>query len=187
LPVALTGSSTCGLLAMTKLIMWYKYLIITVLLYLFAVMQNSFFVHFSFFGAVPNFVFIIFFTLIFFTKNDNYCQIAFVAAASGLFLDIFSYMRFGTSIIFLLAIGFIFKKIQSMLQMNRSSDFPLIYFLPIFTVMLAVYSLILNRAGFNIVFAAELIYNLFFATIAFYIYKRFLRASVDDHQLKLFN
>lgn len=166
--------------------MWIKYLITIILFYLFAVLQNSFFAHFNLFGAAPNLVFALFFVLIFFINKNDYYQIAFIAIAAGLFLDVFSYMRFGVSIISLLIIGFLFKKIQSLLQEKKGNDFPFVYFLPLFFVSLMVYDLILRHIDFNISFLAEIIYNLIFVSIIFYVYKKFLQSKIDNRQLKLF-
>lgn len=131
-------------------------------------------------------VFILFFTLVFFSKKNSYYEIAFVAIVSGLFLDAFSSMRFGTSIISLLIIGFLFKKIQSLLQEKKGNDFPFIYFLPLFFAGFLVYDLAVRLAGFNISFLAEIIYNFIFASIIFYIYKKFFKTGIDNRQLKLF-
>lgn len=167
--------------------MWYKPIVITVLFYLFAIMQNSFFAHFSLFGTVPNLVFIFFFTLIFFIGKNNYFQIIFIAIIAGLLLDIFSNMHFGTSIILLLVIGLAFKKIQSILQVKKSNDFPFVYFLALFSAMLIIYDLALFRASFNLIFLAEIAYNIIFATFAFHAYKKLLQPGADGRQLRLFN
>jgi len=174
--------------------MWIKYIFIVLLFYLFSILQNSFFVHFSLFGAIPNLVFVFFFLLAFFEPKNNHYQIVFYAISAGLFLDFFSYTYFGVSIILLLLIGSAMKKIQAILHEKRDDRFPLLYFLPLFTISLIFYDLLLNVflnkfnlaqivSGFSI---SEIIYNLLFASVAFYVYKKFLGLRFDDRQLALF-
>jgi rod shape-determining protein MreD len=165
--------------------MWLKYFIVVVIFYFFALLQNSFFIHFNFLGATPNLVFIFFTVLLFFSALswENF----FYAATGGLFLDFFSHTYFGISIIFLLAVGFLFKKIQSLLKENRGDSFPLVYFLPLFFMSFIAYDLLLRSAGFRIGLLAEMAYNLLFAVIIFYIYKRFFQLKTDNRQLKLFS
>lgn len=167
--------------------MWLKYFITIILLYLLAILQNSFFAHYSLFGASPNFVFILFFILIFFTKKDNYYYIIFSAIFAGLFLDTFSVVFFGISIVFFLLAGFAVKWVQAMLQINKSDNFPLVYFLPIFSIALLAYDLILQIFSFNLSFFIGLAYNLAFASIFFFIYKKFFLSSENNRQLNLFS
>lgn len=169
--------------------MWQKTLVIIFLFYLFALLQNSFFVHFNLFGAVPNLVFILFFLLVFF-ENDprgaprNY-QIIFLAATAGIFLDVFSYTYIGPSIALLIIIGFLLKNTQTLLK-NKEDNNPFIYFLPLFIVFLLVYNLslglylyfldpnkIMPVFGIGIIFLA--IYNTIIASVFFYIYKKCLK------------
>jgi rod shape-determining protein MreD len=160
---------------------WQKPLLIILLFYLFALVQTSFLAHFSLFGTIPNLVFTLFFLLVFFIKkNENY-QIIFFAFIAGIFLDIFSYTYIGPSIIFLLIIGFLLKKSQSLLK-NRESSHPFIYFLPLFVIFLLAYDLSCGFYfyffGFNktaITLGAQtifsVIYSALIASALFYIYK----------------
>ncbi|MGA2417823.1 MAG: rod shape-determining protein MreD [Candidatus Staskawiczbacteria bacterium] len=178
--------------------MWIKYFIIIVLFYFLEILQNSFFVHFNLFGAIPNLVFVLFFLLVYFDDSKNYYQIVFYAISAGLFLDLFSSTYFGVSITLLLLIGFLIKKAQAVLQEKKNNKFPFVYFLPLFIISLLVYSLLLAffLYKFNIIkiissinggFAAEIVYDLLFASITFYIYKKFLQSGINDRQLKLFS
>lgn len=167
--------------------MWIKYLIIAISFYIFALLQNSFFVHFSLFGTVLNLVFAIFFTLIFFAGKNNFYQIAFISIIAGLFLDAFSYLRFGVSIMILLVIAFACKKIQGLLQEIKGNNFPFVYFLPLFLGAFLIYDLATGNFSFSINFLAEIIYNLFFASIIFYTYRKFFLPNENDRQLALFN
>ena len=160
--------------------MWKKVLFIIILFYFFALLQNSFFTHFSFFGAIPNLVFIFFFLLVFFSKNNS-LQVCFFAAVAGFFLDIFSYTYIAPSIILLLLIGFLLKKIQLSLK-NRQDSHPFIYFLPLFIIFLSIYDLLMGLylyfldsnkiiMNFGIENIFNVIYSTLIASLAFYLYK----------------
>ena len=168
--------------------MWVKYIFIFFIFYFLAVLQNDFFAHFNLFGAIPNLVFVIFFMLIFFTKKRSYYEVFFYAISAGLFLDFFSYTYFGVSIISLLIIGFIVKKIQDMLQEKKNDKFPFVYFLPLFLGSLIVYnflsSIFISKFYFGSV--PGIIYNLLIACLAFFAFKKFLNLGFDDRQLNLF-
>jgi hypothetical protein len=147
-------------------------------------MQNSFFVHFNLFGAIPNIVFILFFVLVFFSRQGRdpavSGEIIFYAISAGLFLDFFSYTYFGVSIFLLMFFGVATKKIQSMLQEKVNDKFPFVYFLPFFLGSLIIYNLLLN------VFSVTgIIINSLIACIFFYIYNKFFVSGIDDRQLKL--
>ena len=176
--------------------MWWKTLIIILLFYFFAILQNSFFAHFSLFGAVPNLIFILFFLIIFFQKNISYYWVIFYSVVSGLFLDIFSYTYFGVSVIILLAIGFLIKKIQLLLK-EKKDEYPLNYFLSLFfgafisyNLLLLIYLLFFDPThaviNFGWVFFDGIVYNLFFAVIGFYICKKFIKLDINSRQAKLF-
>lgn len=162
-----------------------RFLIIIVLFYFFAILQNSFFAHFCVLGAGPNLVFILFFTLIFFADPKKHYYIVFYAVCAGLFLDIFLYSYFGVSIILLLLIGFLVKRAQGILSEKKGS-FPFVYFFPLFFISLIIYDLLLKQANFNWAFLAQIIYSLLFAGIAFYVCKKLLKFGSENRQLGLF-
>jgi len=182
--------------------MWKKILIVIFLFYFFALLQKSFFTHFSLFGFVPNLVFILFFLLVFFEgkflpalSGKNY-QIIFLAATAGFFLDIFSSPYLGPFIVLLAIIGISLKKAQALLK-NRSDNYPFIYFLPLFVFFLLIYDILsdlyLNFLVANkivIIFDARIIFflicNAIIASIFFYVYKKFFEAIFDERQLRLF-
>lgn len=161
--------------------MWQKYLVITILFYLFTIFQNSFFAHFKFLGSVPNLVFILFFLLIFFDKNINY-EVVLFAGIAGILLDISSFAYLGPSIVLLLITGFLFKKTQLLLK-NMEDSFPLIYFLPLFLFHFILYNILMmiylrfwdtshTLISFDLKFIAGIAYNLFFALLGFWIFKK---------------
>src|SRR3989344_9256457 len=121
--------------------MWQKILVIILLFYIFILLQNSFFVHFNLFGATPNLVFIFFFSLAFFNRKDKNYQIIYLASIAGILLDISSYTYLGPSIISLIIIGFLLKKIQLLLK-ERKDNYPFAYFLPLFLVFFVIYQIL---------------------------------------------
>jgi len=162
--------------------MLFSILITIFLFYFFAILQSSFFVHFNLFGAVPNLVFILlFFTFFFGSQKINYINILYVVLA-GLFLDIFSYAPIGLSIILLLIIYYLEKRIQNYLKEGRDK-YPFIYFLPSFFTCLITYNILVMLfmrfvdsshavMDFGISFFGAIIYNLIFATVGFWIFKK---------------
>jgi len=162
--------------------MWQKPLFIIILFYLFILLQNSFFVHYSLFGATPNLVFILFFLLAFFVKKDRNYQIIYLSAIAGILLDISSYAYLGVSIVVLMAIGFMLKKTQSSLK-NMADSYPFAHFLPLFIVFFIVYRVLAMAylqfidpshilMSFNLSFIAGIAYNTVFAVIGFWIFKK---------------
>lgn len=164
--------------------MWLKYLITIILFYFFAVLDNSLFAHFGLFGVVPNLVFILFYFLIFFEQKNNYYEIIFYSTIAGFFLDLFSPIYFGTSIVAMIIISLFTKKAQKLLRGGQKDNYPLAYFLPLFFISLLAYYLLLKGPTFSLL--AETLYNLFFATIIFGIYKKFIFSRIDTRQLSLF-
>lgn len=170
--------------------MWFKHLAIILLFYFFAILQNSFLVHFNIFGIVPNLVLVLCFLLIFFSENYFYALIA------GFFLDIFSHFYFGISIISLLIAMFLIKKALQHLW-NKTGQYAVFYFLPLFAVYLIIYNGLFNIGLFflspafsnfniNLTSVISLAYNMAFALLGFYICKKFNLFKDSDRQLKLF-
>lgn len=153
-----------------------KALIIILLFYFFAVLQNSFLAHFNIYGATPNIIFIFFFLLMFFEGQKSYYQIISWSIAAGFFLDVFSSSYFGVSIAILLLIGILTKKIVNSLKEKRD-EYPLVYFAPLFLGFFISYEIILPLRAFNFSWTIyiEIIYNLILAFLGFYIYKLFIR------------
>ena len=174
--------------------MWKKTLFLLILFYFFALLQGSFFIHFSLFGAVPNLVFALFFILAFFEGNSVRNQwgsqghtphgywIFIWAVVAGFFLDVLSYTYIGVSIATLVILGFLLKKTQSLLK-NKADNYPFVYFLPLFLIFFTLYEFSLMAfvhffdsshaiisLDFN--FLTEIIYNGFIASVFFCIYKK---------------
>ncbi len=156
--------------------MWFWPLIMLSLFYFFALLQNSFFAHFNLFGAVPNLVFVFFFLLVFFEKPDKNLRVIFYAIIAGLFLDVFSCAYLGASIILLIIIGFLIKKIQSLLK-EKKDKHPFVYFLSLFLILLVIYDLLMPHLdmSFGIYFFGRMIYSLLFATAGFHVCKKIVK------------
>ena len=152
---------------------WQKVLVIIFLFYIFALLQNSFFTYFSIFGVIPNFVFILFFLLVFFTGKNHPYQILSLALLAGIFLDIFSNNYFGKYIILLLIIGFLIKKTQTLLK-SLNDNFPFVYFLPLFLIYYIIFK-IFSSFSFNFGFLVAIIYNSILASLFYYIFKRWVK------------
>jgi rod shape-determining protein MreD len=177
--------------------MWIKYIFITVLFYLLAILQNSFFAHFNLFGATPNLVFIFFLLIVFFEKQRLNYIIIFYASIAGLLLDIFSSGHIGVSMVLLIMIGLLIKKIHSLLS-EKNEKYSFIYFFTLFLFSFIIYKLSLgiyfyfsndqnNLINFDWKIVFDMIYNLFFASIIFGVYKKFFAGRLDNRQLSLFN
>lgn len=178
--------------------MWAKYLIIVILFYFFAVLQNSFFVHLNLLGTTPNFVFIFFLLLVFFSARGGPAfgwEEIFYAITAGLFLDVFSSAHLGASVVMLIIIGFLTKKICLLLS-EKNDKYPFAYFLSLFFISFIIYNLFFGLYFFwvfgkdfvdiNWRLAAGLIYNLLSASVIFWVYKIFFSHRMDNRQLSLF-
>lgn len=176
--------------------MWLKNLIALILFYFFAVLQNSFFVHFTLLRVTPNLVFILFFLLVFFEGKKLSPTIIFYSVSAGFFLDIFSYTRLGISLFLLVALGLFIKIAQSFLKQGKD-EYPYIYFLPLFLAGLVAYELlvmfylkIFDPAHIAMIinwrFLIDIAYNAVLASVIFWVYKKITGAYFDNRQLQLF-
>lgn len=176
--------------------MWIKYLLIGIFFYIFAVGQNSFLVHFNILGITPNLVLIFYFLLLFFEKTDKFHLGIFGAFIAGFLLDIFSHYYLGISIVLLVLLMFVVKKVLQILW-ERSDEYSIIYFISLFILYLISYRVVLNVcmlflnppfADFTVNWALLIVgaYNLLFALIGFYIFDKFNILDRENRQLKLF-
>ncbi len=168
---------------------WLWPILTIILFYFFALLQNSFFVYLSFFGAVPNFLFIIFFLFVFFSKKDSYLKTIFYATTAGIFLDIFSINKIGVSVALLIIIGLLIKKTQSLLKDQKDAH-PFTYFVIIFLISFVCYYIFLQiylyfiakyiLIDFNFKFLFEILYSLFFAIVGYFVCKKFVKLEKND-------
>jgi len=175
---------------------WFWAIITIILFYFFALLQSSFFIYFSLFGAIPNFVFILFFLLTFFCSENNYYKTIFIAILAGLTIDIFYASQIGISIVLLIIIGFLITKTQSSLK-KTDDDYPFIPFFALFLTSFLAYCLLFKiclyfiNPGYTIVvfspkLLAEILYSSFFAILAFFIYKKLSRQKTSNKNFAIF-
>lgn len=88
----------------------FKYILSTVILYFLVLFQTSFLVHFSFWGIIPNLVFILIIIWNLYEESDSKLGIynAFIA---GFFLDIFSNTIIGFNVLILVILAILIKLI----------------------------------------------------------------------------
>ena len=162
---------------------------IIILIYVFAVAQNSFFAHFSIMGIAPNLVLIFYFLVIFFsTQNEFYSwENYFWAVYTGLLLDVFSHNNLGTSVILLLIIMYLVKKSLQLLW-ERSKKYSIIYFVNLFIVSLIFYWFFSKLDDFIIDWRIFIVlaYNLALAVLGFFVFEKLKIFKGKERQLKLF-
>lgn len=165
---------------------WPKLTAIFLFFYFLAILQNSFFSQFQLFGGSLNVIFILFFMFMFFSKRKHIglgAERIFYAVTAGLFLDIFLNLQFGVSIFSIFITAFLINKFQNSLQ-SKYDNFPVSYFVPIFVVSFSVYRFLvflfsnifnITSISFSIgwIFVADIIYNLIFSLVLFFLYKKY--------------
>ena len=112
-------------------------------------------------------------------------QTLLFGVTAGIFLDVFSYMYFGPSIIMLVIIGFLLKKIQRALK-SGDDNYPFSYFFFLFIIFFILYNVeLVLYARFidsshiitsvNLTLAVDLVYSLLFAGIGFFVFKKYVK------------
>jgi len=158
--------------------MWLKLVVLFLLFVFLATFQISFLVHFNIAGTTPNLIFILFFLIVFFSGRSkstmNFKNIFLPSVFAGLFLDIFYFPYFGLAIVLLLVMAYILKYVLFLLKKTRN-EYPVVYFIPLFVLFFIFFNIFLTTAMpcFNWVFLIEIMYNLIFALLGFYIFKTF--------------
>jgi len=171
---------------------WFYYVITFLLFFVFSLLQSSFFPYFAIWGAVPNLVFCLFFTLIFFEPQQHYTDGFFAAIMAGLFADMFLPSYFGVSTGAFLVAYITYKIFGHFLRENQQKHL-VFYFMGMFSLLFLVhqatlflFSLALDFPfSFGITFLVSLVYGVAFAMVGFYIGKKIF-ARHFDNQLKLF-
>ena len=174
--------------------MVFKYVIIFLLFFIVSLLQVSFFPYFNILGASPDLVFILFFILIFSAQeNENY-DVLFFAITAGFFSDILLLSYFGLSMVSFLA-AYCFKKLIVHFMKEARNKYLVFYFIPVFSAcfvlhrfVLYVFSIFLHfEFNFGSTIFISLMYNLVFACIGFYAYRKAAHLGNTNRQLKLFN
>ena len=167
-----------------------KYLFIIIAFFISAILEAA--IPFS--GLMSlSFVFILFFILIFFEKKSDYRESFLIALIASFFLYVSMLSYFAVFAVSLLIIYAFEKLAMNFLRESREKK-SVFQFTPLFAVSFLIFKVFSNMpfdltyikfvlgAGFLI----ELAYNLFFAVIGFYIYKKIFYQGEDESQLKLF-
>jgi rod shape-determining protein MreD len=173
--------------------MWLKLLLITLVFFLVACVQNSFLPHTTIMGVAPNIIFILFFVLVFFEKKDAYYRGFFLAIIAGFISDLFLSSYFGASIISFLATYLAIKTMLYFLK-ERQEKYLLVYSIPMFLLCLAIYnSLLYALVHFPYIkvtvdknILIELLYNTVVALVVFFLAKTIYYKKPKDRQLTLF-
>lgn len=161
-----------------------KFLILVLFLYILALLQTSFLIHFNIDGQVPNLILISILLLIFLEKPEEKFSF-FGALAGGLLLDVFSSSFLGISIIVLLLMTFVLKKVCRILkELNVSWFLILLFFSLIFYNLfsslighLVLFDITSFQINLSKVLAFEFFYNLVLGAIAFcfrFIFQRYV-------------
>src|SRR3989344_5184309 len=166
--------------------------IIIVLFFIFTLLQAGFLAYFAIAGQMINLIFILFFVLIFFLKPDDYIQGFLISTAAGFFLDLLLPSYFGISIFILLLIFFIQEASLHFLRQGQDK-YPFFYFASLFSACFILYGALMYVSSLLFHFSAHygsdiligLVYNLLFASVGFFIYKKSHQQELGDNQLKL--
>jgi len=124
-------------------------------------------------------------------------QIIFYSIAAGFFTDIFFHGFFGAAIISFMAVGFLAKRLQSMLAQS-GDKYPFIHFLALFSAGFCIYGFLVMLPAYlfdsshkvviiDVALFLELVFNTAFASIIFYFYKKISGITVNNRQLSLFS
>jgi rod shape-determining protein MreD len=162
------------------------------LFYFFTILQNSFFAYFNLLGQAPNFVFIIFFVFIFFTKKNYFIKTLFLSLWAGILLDAFSINPIGVSIVLLAISGLAIKKVQILLK-EKENNYPIIQFAFMFVlafifycfgIKLSYYFIGIDSLNFELSykFILGIIYNLSIALIIFCLADIFIKPEKPKHK-----
>jgi rod shape-determining protein MreD len=153
-----------------------KILISIILFYILALVQTSFLIHFDIYGANLNLILIAIVLISFFEKAERRRGLV-VAAIGGFYLDLFSNLQIGVSILALVVLVFLIKKAVKVFKEEN-----ILYFVPIFVLTFVFYGLfsVLLTSGlrlsfpplwFNKLKLLEIGYNLVVGIIGFYLIK----------------
>ncbi len=176
--------------------MWTRLFAVIFLFYVLGLFSNNFFVHFAVWGARLDFIFIFFFILVFFSKDNRIFSFEslFYCFVAGFFADIFSLSRLGTSFVLFLLFFAIFKKIFNSLKQKKDKR-PIVYFTPLFLGFFTAYNFFLAAYSYffpyfeaassgqdilSFIFLIKVAYNLMIAVLGFYIYKIFQKIYKDE-------
>jgi rod shape-determining protein MreD len=153
-----------------------KILVSIIFFYILVLVQTSFLVHFDISGVSLNLILIAVILINFFERAERRRGLM-VAAIGGFYLDLFSNLQVGVSILILFVLALLIKR-----ALKRFKEENILYFIPIFVLTMALYSFFtfLLMSGlklsfpplyFNKLKLLETGYNLIVGIIGFYLIK----------------
>ena len=184
--------------------MWVKYFIITLLFFLFSILQHSFLPYLNIMGAMLNLVFILFFIVVISetpVPYDNNSSLpeklihpisSFAVLVAGFFLDVGIDVPFGVSTVLLICI-YVLVSLMTHMVRERSSKYMGIYFLLLFAASYLIYYGGLYIVGLMFSYAFSfgthtwvgLAYNGVVALIGYYLFHTFFTEKGPERQLRL--
>ncbi len=154
-----------------------KILIFVLFFFFLALIQTSFLIHFDIYGVSLNLVLISVILVNFFEKPWQKTGLV-IAAIGGFYLDLFSNFQIGVSLLVLVVLALLIKRILKTLKEEN-----ILYFIPVFILAIAFYgffSVLLNSAlelsfpSFSCLDKLKILgifYNLLVGIIGFYLIK----------------
>ena len=157
-----------------------RFLILFLFFYILSLIQTGFLIHFNIKGGLPNLLLISVFLSIF-LENPRKNFSFFGALVGGFFLDIFSNSFLGISIITLLLMTFLLKRVMLILRELNIFWFLILLFVSMnfynlfspFINSLILFKITSFQIDFTEVFVVEVIYNLILGLIIFYLLRFF--------------
>jgi len=165
-----------------------KIIPVIIIFFFLAILQSSFFIHFSIYNAKLNLIFIAIFFFAFLSKNSTLTSInknrivLWVGVIGGLFLDVISMYQFGVFTLTLLLTAFLVEKTATSFSKYNTVSFcsvflfAFLFFKICFSIFVMVLTLIFTKEflfvnPFNLVLLIELLYNLIIAVLLFFLIK----------------
>ena len=151
-----------------------KILVFSLVFFFLSLMQTSFFFHFNLYGIVPNTILVLVVLVNFLEKKEKNSGLA-IAAIGGFFLDLFSFLPLGISVVLLFIIALLIKRALKFLIEENIVHFVLILFFSFlfYNFFSVLVNSLLNLSFpcfflWNEIIIIELFYNLLLGT-AFYL------------------
>lgn len=151
-----------------------KIFILFLVFYILTLLQDSFFVHFTILGQVPNLVLIVFFLLLFRNSSNTVIQPEIIFA--GVLFDVFSCRIIGVSIACLLVGSILIKRILTNLKRTNILVFLLLFlvFQVLYYFSLSTFDFFLEKSAFlklDRFLLAQIGYNSIFAVFGFWLFQ----------------
>jgi hypothetical protein len=149
-----------------------KSLTIILLAFFLTVLQIGFLPNYTFFGAVPNLVFILFFLVIFFSNERYNVFQALYSVFFGFLIEMTSgsFEFVGLFVVLLFFMGFILKKMQRSF-ISGYDRFPVEQFVFLFLFFCAIFEFMFAEFNLSRIFWLNIFCDCILSSIGFYIFK----------------